>query len=100
VVNLIDFGMDPQAAVEAPRVASFNYPRSSHPHPYSPNLVNAEARIPSATMQALRELGHLVEPWPDFEPRAGSLCVIVADPERGTLTGAADPRRLAYAIGW
>jgi gamma-glutamyltranspeptidase/glutathione hydrolase len=99
-INLIDFGMDPQAAVEAPRVASFNYPRSSHPHPYSPNLVNAESRIPSQVLQSLREMGHLVEPWPEWEPRAGSLCAVVADPDRGTLTGAADPRRLAYAIGW
>lgn len=99
-VNLIDFGMDPQAAVEAPRVASFNYPRSSHPHPYSPGLVNAEARIPSDVLESLRELGHLVEPWPDWSPRAGSLCTVVVDAAGASLTGAADPRRLAYAIGW
>ena len=99
-INLIDFGMDPQAAVEAPRVASFNYPRSSHPHPYSRSLVNAESRIPSDVVDRLRKMGHTVEMWPDWSPRAGSLCTIVVDQQEDSLTGAADPRRLAYAIGW
>ena len=100
LVNLIDFGMEPQAAIEAPRVASFNFPRSSSPHPYSPGLVNAESRISPDVLAQLSRLGHRVEPWGDWEPRAGSLCTIVVDHERGLLTGAADPRRLAYAIGW
>lgn len=99
-INLIDFNMDPQAAVEAPRVASFNYPRSSHPHPYSPGLVSAESRIAPDVVESLREMGHLVEPWPAWSPQAGSLCTVVVDPSLGTMTGAADPRRLAYAIGW
>lgn len=99
-INLIDFQMDPQAAVEAPRVATFSYPRSSQPHPYSPGLVNAEARIEPEVLADLARRGHRVERWPEWAPRAGSLCVVVADPARGFLTGAADPRRMAYAIGW
>ena len=100
LVNLIDFGMDPQAAVEAPRVATFSFPRSSTPHPYSPGLVNAESRIPAETLAELSRRGHRVEPWGDWEPRAGSLCTIVVDGEQRLLTGAADPRRMAYAMGW
>ncbi len=100
LVNMIDFGMDPQAAIEAPRVASFNYPRSSTPHPFSPNLVNAETRISSGVLAELARMGHQVEPWADWEPRAGSLCTVVVDGERGMLTGGADLRRMAYAIGW
>lgn len=100
VVDLIDFGMDPQAAVEAPRVATFSYPRSSHPHPYSPGLLNAEGRLPKDVLAELARRGHRVEAWPDWEPRAGSLCTVVIDQEQGLRTGAADPRRLAYAIGW
>jgi gamma-glutamyltranspeptidase / glutathione hydrolase len=100
LVNLIDFGMDPQAAVEAPRVATFSYPRSSTPHPYSPGLVNAESRIATETLAELSRRGHRVEPWGDWEPRAGSLCTIVVDDEKRLLTGGADPRRMAYAMGW
>jgi gamma-glutamyltranspeptidase / glutathione hydrolase len=100
VVDIVDFGMDVQAAVEAPRVATFSYPRSSHPHPYSPGLLNAEARIPSEVLAELERRGHTVEAWPEWEPRAGSLCAILMDHARGMRTGGADPRRLAYAIGW
>jgi gamma-glutamyltranspeptidase / glutathione hydrolase len=100
VVDIVDFGMDVQAAVEAPRVATFSYPRSSHPHPYSPGLLNAEARIPREVLAELERRGHMVEAWPEWEPRAGSLCAILMDHARGMRTGGADPRRLAYAIGW
>ena len=100
VVNMIDFGMEPQAAIEAPRVASFSFPASSHPHPYQPGLVRAESRIPAATLDALAKLGHRIERWPAWAAPAGALCTIVADRERGFLTGAADPRRMAYAMGW
>jgi gamma-glutamyltranspeptidase/glutathione hydrolase len=100
IVDLIDFKMDPQAAVEAPRVATFNYPRSSSPHPYSPGLVNAESRIAADTLAELSRRGHRIEPWGDWEARAGSLCTIVVDEDQRLLTGGADPRRMAYAFGW
>ena len=45
LVNTIDFGMDPQAAIEAPRVATYNFPASSHPHAYEPGKLCAEGRI-------------------------------------------------------
>ncbi len=100
VVNMIDFGMEPQAAIEAPRVASFSFPASTHPHPYQPGLVRTESRIPAETLAELERLGHRVERWPDWAAQAGALCTVVADPGRGFLTGAADPRRMAYAMGW
>ena len=100
VVNLIDFGMDPQAAVEAPRLATFSYPRTTHPHPYTPGRVEAEGRIAAAVLAELGRRGHQVVRWPDWSARAGSLCTAVADRRHGILVGAADPRRLAYAAGW
>jgi gamma-glutamyltranspeptidase/glutathione hydrolase len=60
----------------------------------------AEARLPDATIEELRRLGHDVRLWPELAAPAGSLCAIVVDGEDGFLTGAADPRRLAYAAGW
>jgi gamma-glutamyltranspeptidase/glutathione hydrolase len=100
IVNLIDHGMNPQEAVEAPRVATYSFPRSSHPHPYTPGLMFAEARLPHATIEELERRGHDVRLWPELAAPAGSLCAIVVDGEDGFLTGAADPRRLAYAAGW
>ena len=99
LINLIDHGMNPQEAVEAPRVATYSFPRSTHPHPYTPGLAFAEGRFSQAAIDDLTRRGHKIEMWPDLAAPAGSLCTIVCDPSRGFLTGAADPRRLAYAIG-
>jgi gamma-glutamyltranspeptidase/glutathione hydrolase len=99
-VNLIDFGMDPQAAIEAPRVATYSFPDSFHPHPYTPGRVMAEARLPAAVLDDLHRRGHGVESWPDWSAAAGSLCAVVVDRRNGALLGGADPRRVAYALGW
>ena len=99
-VDLIDFGLEPQAAVEAPRVASYSYPRSDHPHPYAPAAVSAESRLSPDVLKELANRGHQVNPWPAYTPRAGSLCTVVVDDDHGFLIGAADPRRISYAFGW
>lgn len=99
-VDLIDFGLDPQAAIEAPRVATYSYPQSSHPHPYTPGRIQAESRIAPEVLAELARRGHRIEPWPSWSARAGALCTIIVDPNHATLTGAADPRRVAYAMGW
>lgn len=100
VVNLIDFGMDPQAAVEAPRLATYSVPSSSAPHAYTPGLVMAESRMPSSVLEELARRGHDIQLWPDLSPRAGSVCLAMIDHEHGILIGGADPRRNAYAMGW
>lgn len=99
VVNLIDFGMDPQAAVEAPRIMTYSFPRSDHPHPYAPGLLLAEGRLPGDVLADLDKRGHKVRAEADWATWAGSLCTIVVDRERDTLVGAADARKLAYAMG-
>lgn len=100
IVNLVDHGMDPQAAVESPRLSTFSFPGSSHPHPYTPGLVQAEGRISRDVLEELSRRGHQIEDWPDWAPPAGSVCAALIDEEQGTLIGAADPRRVAYAAGW
>jgi gamma-glutamyltranspeptidase/glutathione hydrolase len=100
LVNTIDHGMDPQAAIEQPRVATYNFPASSHPHAYEPGKLCAEGRIPAATIAGLEGLGHRVTLWPDLIAAAGALCCIQADGPYGPRVGGADPRRTAYAMGW
>ena len=100
LLGMLEFGMDPQAAIEHPRVATYNFPGSGDPHPYHPGTVRAEGRLPAEVCDGLRRLGHTVEPWPDWIGTAGAPCVIRVDRERGTLLGGADPRRMSYAIGW
>jgi gamma-glutamyltranspeptidase / glutathione hydrolase len=100
VTGVLDFGLDPQAAVEAPRVASESFPGSFYPHHYRPGVVRAEGRLPEETLAALAALGHRIEPWPARTELAGALCAIQVDGPWGRLAAGADPRRLAYAVGW
>ena len=50
--------------------------------------------------RALTGMGHRVEWWPEMVWLAGSICMIDADRKRGLMRGGADPRRMAYALGW
>ncbi|MGH2550925.1 MAG: gamma-glutamyltransferase family protein [Thermomicrobiales bacterium] len=100
VINLIDFGMDPQASIEAPRLASYSFPESFYPFPYRPGLVMAESRIPDDVIEDLRRRGHEIELWPEWSAAAGALCTVVVDETNRALLAAADPRRTAYAMGW
>ena len=96
-LNAVVFGMPIQTAIEAPRVASRSFPDSFWPHAYSPGKLEVEGRIAKETTDALRERGHTVSSWPDWEWRAGAVCAVVAGPE-GTRWGGADPRRGALSI--
>ena len=100
LLNVAVFGMDMQAAVEAPRFASYSFPSSFAPHDYYPGRLNIEARIPEATTKALKGLGHDVQPWPALSWHAGAVCAVVRDNASGVLAGGADPRRSSHAVGW
>jgi len=99
-LNVVEFGMDPQEAVEASRFATFNFPNSFFPHDYHPGLLKVERRIDDSTLSQLREKGHRAEWWPEWAWKAGAVCAIVVDSVNGVLLGAADPRRESYALGW
>ncbi|MGH2355284.1 MAG: gamma-glutamyltransferase family protein [Chloroflexota bacterium] len=98
-LNVVDFGMAPQAAIEAPRVVSQNFPNSFWPHVYHPGRLDAETRIPEDVRAQLATLGHLVH----AERAWGGvslMCAITVDPETGVRAGGADPRGDNYAAGW
>jgi gamma-glutamyltranspeptidase/glutathione hydrolase len=100
LLNMMLFGMDPQDAVEHPRVATYSFPDSFEPHPYLPGRLCIEARIPRETGEELARRGHQVTWWPDRIWRAGAVCAIHADLKSGIMTSGADPRRASYALGW
>ncbi|MEP6716171.1 MAG: gamma-glutamyltransferase family protein [Terriglobia bacterium] len=96
LLNIIDFGMTPQAAVEAPRFQSEHFYASFSNHEFVAGKVNLENRIPKETIDALIAMGHktaVLGPWSN-----GSAPVVI-QMGGGVFTGAADPRRGRYVFG-
>ena len=98
LINMVDFGMNIQQAIEAPRWSSRAFPASPFPHTMHPGDMSVEARIPEATRQNLISRGHKLRvdaPW-----SLGSNAGIVLDVNSGVLSAGADPRVDAYAWAW
>ena len=95
ILNSLVFGMDPQQAVEAPRFATASAVNSFYPHVYYPGQLDVEAGFPESTLGTLKALGHKIEHTANCGLGA---TVSVRDPETGTLSTGADPRRACYAI--
>ena len=98
LINLVDFGMNIQQAIEAPRWSTRSFPASPFPHTMHPGDMAVEARIPEATRQALIARGHKLRVLPAWS--LGSNAAIVIDPTTGVLSAGADPRAEAYAWAW
>jgi len=98
LINLIDFGMNIQQAIEAPRWSSRAFPASPFPHTMYPGDMAVESRVPEATRQALIARGHKLRVAPPWS--LGSNAGIVVDATSGVLSAGADPRVDAYAWAW
>jgi gamma-glutamyltranspeptidase / glutathione hydrolase len=95
LLNVIDFGMNIQQAIEAPRFSTRSFPASPFPHTMYPGTLSVEARVPESVRQSLTARGHKLRidgPW-----TMGSNAAIVIDPATGVLSAGADPRVEAHA---
>ncbi|HEV8131530.1 MAG TPA: gamma-glutamyltransferase, partial [Acidobacteriota bacterium] len=98
LLNMIDFGMDVQQAIEAPRWSTRSFPASPFPHTMYPGDLSVESRVPESVRQALIAKGHKLRvagPW-----SLGDNAAIVVDVKTGVLSAGADPRTEAYAWAW
>ncbi len=96
LLNIIDFGMAPQEAVEAPRFQTEHFYSSFATHEFVPGRTRIERRIPKAVMDALTEKGHIVQPSGDWSNGSAPTVILIRD---GVLDGGADPRRLRFIFG-
>ena len=99
-LNVVEFGMDPQVAVEAPRVVSHSFPNSFWPHASQPAVAVVESRVDQDVRQNLAGRGHKVQDNEAWSNEMSRVCAITVDHKTGMRTGGADPRGPAYAIGW
>lgn len=99
LLNMRLFGMELQQAVEAPRFATYSFPDSFVPHDYAAGVALLEAGL-AGQAEELGRRGHQITLWPAATFRAGGVCVAMLEKRTGVLSGAADPRRPCYALGW
>jgi gamma-glutamyltranspeptidase/glutathione hydrolase len=98
LINVIDFGMNIQQAIESPRWSSRSFPASPFPHTMHPGDMSVEARIPETAQKALIARGHKLRVAPPWS--LGSNAGIIIDAKTGVLSAGADPRVDAYAWAW
>jgi gamma-glutamyltranspeptidase / glutathione hydrolase len=94
VVNMASFGMDPQTALDAPRVCLRDGTADS--------VVALEEGVPDATLQRLRELGHKVAgPVRGWERSLfGRGQILLRDRATGVIWGGSDGRGDGCVMGW
>ena len=101
LVNMIDFGLDVQAAGDASRV---RHDGSQTPtgQPMEPGggEVKVESSIPHATLKELAKRGHHVQVVTNINDGFGGYQGIWIDREHGTLHGGTEPRKDGAAVGY
>lgn len=99
LLNIFDFGMDVQAAIEAPRVNSLHPVSSFDNHRAQPGVLEIEASFPARVIDDLKARGHDLR----LRPTNGISTGVVAagiDPATGRLRGGADLRRERAIVAW
>ena len=93
LIGLVDYGLDPQAAIETPRWVAASDETGE------PMLIT-ESRFGDDVLAALHDAGHQLERSGEWDARCGHAQAIQIDRERGVLAGGADPRGDGAAVGW
>lgn len=99
-LNIVEWGMGPQQALDQPRFGSYNFPGTGQEINRNPAQLNLEDRIPKDTAEALKRMGHSIKSWGLWNWRACAPTVTYRDLETGILIAAGDVRRETYALGY
>ena len=95
-MNVVDFGMNIQDAISAPR---FRWKDELGSVPAKELIV--ETRISEKTLQELRNMGYVLDTsLGEWSMTVGGAQGITIDHQNGWFMGGADPRRNGYSIGW
>jgi len=89
VANVVDHGLNLQAALEAPRFTKQTFPGLD---------VEIEARVPEGIRRELSELGHDVRVGPPWSQSVGGGQAVMRDAATGVNYGASDPRKDGAAV--
>lgn len=93
ILNIIEFGMSLDEAIEAPRF--FSYSVEGKPRP-----ISVESRLSEATLAELRRLGHEVRLREAYDKYFGGAQGIMILRAKKILSGGADSRRDGWGAGY
>ena len=97
LLNVVEWGMDVQEAVEAPNINSFQMRSSFGAHDSDPGRILVQEDTPPWVMSDLRSMGYDVR---TAERTSGPITAIWFDWENGTLWGGASDHGEDYGIAW
>jgi gamma-glutamyltranspeptidase/glutathione hydrolase len=96
-LNVLEFGMTPQQAVEAPNMNSFQMRNSFQDHTAQPGRMLVASSTPPAIRAELEKMGYTLQ----FSERtSGPITAIWFDRRHGTMWGAASNHGEDYGIAW
>ncbi len=87
--NIIDYDMDIQEAINAPRI-----------NQYAQGDLKVEDRIPESVLDELREMGHGIDIRGEYDAYFGGAQGITIDSQSGEIHAGADPRRDGKALAY
>jgi gamma-glutamyltranspeptidase / glutathione hydrolase len=96
-LNIVEFGMTPQRAAEAPNINSYQMRSSFGAHESRPGLMLVAASTPDSVRARLESMGYTLE----VQPRtSGPINGILFDAAHGTMWGASSNHGEDYGIPW
>lgn len=96
-LNVVEWGMTPQQAAEAPNINSYQMRASFGAHESRPGRLLVASSTPPAIRRALEAMGYTLE----FQERtSGPINAILFDRRHGTMWGASSHHGEDYGIGW
>ena len=96
-LNVVEFGMTVQQAVEAPNLNSFQMRSSFGMHDTRPGRMLVATSLPDSTRQALRQMGYALQ----FAERpSGPINAILFDRKHGTMWGGSSHNGEDYGVAW
>jgi gamma-glutamyltranspeptidase/glutathione hydrolase len=96
-LDIVEFGMTPQQASEAPNINSYQMRSSFGEHEAQPGHLLLASATPDSVRAALQQMGYTLE----FEERtSGPINAILFDRRHGTMWGASSNHGEDYGIAW
>jgi len=96
-LNVVEFGMNVQEAVEAANITSHQMQSSFGAHESRPGDIDVRSDVPSWVRDELRDMGYRVRA---LDRTSGPITAIWFDRENGTMWGGASDFGEDYGIAW